>query len=164
MFVVWALTGFWHGANWNFILWGLFFFVFLIIEKYLVKPKKAPKIYWRIPRILLTQIIIFVSFMLFKFTDLASFGQAFMGIFNSNGVSFGDVQTSMTFKNNIFFIIVSVLSCTPIIHAISSLLDKTEITKKAKTCIGTVIPVILLVLSSFALAGDSYNPFMYFQF
>ena len=164
MFVVWALTGFWHGANWSFILWGLFFFVFLIIEKYLIKPKKNPAIWWRIPRILLTQIIVFVSFMLFKFTDLASFGEAFIGIFNSNGKGFGDVQTAMTFKNNIFFIIVSVLACTPVIPAISKLLDKTEFTAKAKAIISAAVPVILLVLSSFALAGDSYNPFLYFQF
>ncbi len=167
MFVVWALTGFWHGANWNFILWGLFFFVFLIVEKYLIKPKKNPKIWWRIPRILLTQIIVYVSFMLFKFTDLAAFGQSFIGIFNiprwfSEG--FGDAQTLMTLKNNVFFIIISVLACTPVVPALTSLMDKTEITKKAKTALGIIIPAILLVLSAFALAGDSYNPFLYFQF
>jgi alginate O-acetyltransferase complex protein AlgI len=164
MFVVWALTGFWHGANWSFILWGLFFFVFLIVEKYLVKPKKNPTIWWRIPRILLTQIIIYVSFMIFKFTDLASFGQAFIGIFTSNGNGFSDVQTAMTFKNNVFFILISVLACTPVIPTISALLDKTKLTSRLKACVGVVIPVILLVLSSFALAGDSYNPFLYFQF
>ena len=167
MLVVWALTGFWHGANWNFILWGIFFFVFLVAEKYLIKPKKDPKIWWKLPRILLTQIIIFVSFMLFKFTDLAAFGQAFIGMFDvvdwfNNG--FADVQTVMTFKNNVFFIAISILACTPIIPAISSILDKTSITKKAKAAAGIAIPVILLILSSFALAGDSYNPFLYFQF
>ena len=164
MFVVWALTGFWHGANWNFILWGLFFFVFLIVEKYLIKPQKSPKIWWRIPRILLTQIIIYVSFMLFKFTDLSAFGAAFVGIFTSNGNGFGDAVTSSLFKNNVFFIAASILACTPIIPAISSLLEKSEPTKKVKAALGTVIPVFLLILSSLALAGDSYNPFLYFQF
>ena len=167
MLTVWTLTGFWHGANWNFIFWGLFFFVFLIVEKYLIKPKRDPKIWWKIPRILLTQVIIFVSFMLFKFTDLSVFGQAFWGIINVGkwiNEGFGDVQTAMTFKNNIFFIAISVLACTPIIPAISSVLDKTSITKKAKAAVGVVIPVVLLVLSSLALAGDSYNPFLYFQF
>ena len=164
MLTVWALTGFWHGADWSFIFWGLFFFVFLILEKYLIKPKKDPKIWWRIPRILLTQTIIFVSFMLFKFSDLASFGEAFIGIFNSNGKGFSDPQTAMTFKNNIFFILISVVACTPVIPAIKKLLGKTKITKAAGAALGTVIPVFLLVLSSFALAGDSYNPFLYFQF
>ena len=167
MLVVWALTGFWHGANWNFILWGLFFFVFLILEKYIFKPKKNPKIWWKLPRILVTQIIVFVSFMLFKFTDLASFGQAFIGIFDVAdwlGSGFADVQTIMTLKNNVFFIAVSILACIPIIPAVSSLLEKTEITRKAKAAIGMVIPAALLILSAFALAGDSYNPFLYFQF
>ena len=102
--------------------------------------------------------------MLFKFSDLASFGEAFIGIFNSNGKGFSDVQTAMTFKNNIFFIILSVAACTPVIPAIKRLMEKTRITKAAGAAIGTVIPVALLILSSFALAGDSYNPFLYFQF
>ena len=167
MLVVWALTGFWHGADWSFIFWGLFFFVFLILEKYLIKPKKDPRIWWRIPRILLTQVIVYVSFMLFKFSDLASFGQAFIGIFDvSDWINrgFSDPQTTMTFKNNIFFILLSVVACTPVIPAIKKLLGKTKITKAAGAALGTVIPVLLLVLSSFALAGDSYNPFLYFQF
>ena len=167
MFIVWALTGFWHGANWNFILWGLFFFVFLIAEKYLVKPKKNPVWYIKILRILLTQLIVYVSFMLFKFTDLAAFGQSFIGIINiprwfSHG--FGDAQTLATLKNNIFFIAISILACTPVIPAIKNLMDKTEFTRKAKALLGIIIPAALLVLSAFALAGDSYNPFLYFQF
>ena len=167
MLTVWALTGFWHGANWNFILWGLFFFVFLILEKYLIKPKKNPPFYFKLPRILLTQVIIYVSFMLFKFTDLASFGQAFIGMFDvADWINrgFSDVQTDMAFKNNVFFLIVSVLACTPIVPAISSILDKTKFTKAVKAAVGVVIPVALLALSAFALAGDSYNPFLYFQF
>lgn len=164
MLVVWALTGFWHGANWNFIIWGLYFFVFLVLEKYLIKPQRFSGVWFKIPRIAITLIVVFFSFMIFKFTDMASLGEAIAGIFNSNGQSFGDVQTAMTFKNNIFFITVSVIACTPVIPAISALLDKIELTKKAKACIGAVVPVVLLVLSSFALAGDSYNPFMYFQF
>ena len=167
MLVVWALTGFWHGANWNFILWGLFFFVCLILEKYLIKPEKNPKIWWRIPRILLTQIIIFVSFMLFKFTDLASFGQALLGIVNvvkwfTSG--FGDAVTESLFKNNIFFLCIATLACTPIVPTISKLLDKTATTRAIKAALGVVIPTALLIVSAFALAGASYNPFLYFQF
>ena len=67
-------------------------------------------------------------------------------------------------KNNVFFIAVSILACIPIIPTISSLLEKTEITRKAKAAMGIFIPAALLILSAFALAGDSYNPFLYFQF
>ena len=164
MLVVWALTGFWHGANWNFVIWGLYFFVFLVIEKYLIKPKKNPAIWWRIPRILLTMVIVFFSFMIFKFTDMASLTQAVGGIFTSNGHGFSDVHTAMVFKNNVFFIIVSALACTPIIPAITRLCERTKLTAKISAVVGAIIPSALLVISALALAGDSYNPFLYFQF
>ena len=164
MFSVWALTGIWHGANWNYILWGLYWFVFLVIEKYIIKPKKDPKIIPRIFGIVFTLIITFFSTMLFKFNDLASLGHAVANIFTSNGQGFSDVSTTLTFKNNIFFLIAAILACTPIIPAIGSLCKKNELTAKIHTVIGTVMPVILIVISALALAGDSYNPFLYFQF
>ena len=167
MLTVWALTGFWHGANWNFILWGLFFFVFLILEKYLIKPKKNPILPIKLLRILGTQVIVYVSFMLFKFTDLAAFGQSFIGIFDVASwfkMGFADTQTVMTLKNNIFFIAVSVIACTPVVPLAIKLLNKTEITRRIKAVAGIAIPAVLLIVSAFALAGDSYNPFLYFQF
>ncbi len=164
MFVVWALTGMWHGANWNYILWGLYWFVFLVIEKYLIKPKKDPKILPRIIGIAVTLVITFFSTMLFKFNDLSALGQAVANIFTSNGKGFADAAVSLTFKNNVFFIIAAVIACTPIIPTISRLCEKNKTLNRAYTVIGTVMPVILIVISAFALAGDSYNPFLYFQF
>ena len=164
MLVVWALTGIWHGANWNFLLWGLFFFVCLVIEKYLIKPKKNPKIYWRIPRILITFIIVNFSFIIFKFTDISTLGSVISGIFTSNGKGFSDPMTTSIFKNNIFFIAASILACVPIIPAINTLASKNRVTSCVRDAVGTVIPVVLLIVSAFALAGDSYNPFLYFQF
>ena len=164
MFTVWALTGIWHGANWNFIIWGLYFFVFLVLEKYLIKPKKESALPWRILRITGTLIVIFFSFMIFKFTDLASLGEAFIGIFNSNGKGFGDIQTASIFKNNIFFIIISCLACTPVIPTLSALAKKNPLSEKIWAIAGAITPAILVILSSFALAGDSYNPFLYLRF
>lgn len=164
MFAVWALTGLWHGANWNFILWGLFFFVCLVIEKYLIKPKKDPKIYWRIPRILITFIIVNFSFIIFKFTDMSSLWSVISGIFTSNGKGFSDPMTASIFKNNLFFIAASLLACLPIIPTINRLLGKNRYSAALRDCVGALIPVLLIVASAFALAGDSYNPFLYFQF
>ncbi len=164
MLVVWALTGMWHGANWNYILWGLYWFVFLVIEKYLVKPKKDPKILPRILGIAVTLVITFFSTMLFKFNDLSALGQAIASIFTSNGKGFSDIATSLTFKNNIFFLIFTIIACTPIIPAITRLCEKNKTLYKVHTVVGAVIPVILIIISALALAGDSYNPFLYFQF
>ena len=164
MFAVWALTGIWHGANWNYILWGLYWFVFLVLEKYLIKPKNNPILPIRIVRIAVTLVIVFFSTMLFKFNDLSALGQAVANIFVSNGKGFTDAGTSLTFKNNVFFLIVALVSCTPVIPALKKLFDKSEITRRAWTAVGVVMPVVLLVLSALTLAGDSYNPFLYFQF
>ncbi len=164
MLVVWALTGIWHGANWNYILWGLYWFVFLVIEKYIIKPKKQPKLFPRILGIVATLIITFFSTMLFKFNDLAALGQAVANIFTSNGNGFADASVTLTFTNNIFFIIVAVIACTPIVPAIRNLCVKNKVTHRIYTVVGTAMPVILIAISAFALAGDSYNPFLYFQF
>jgi len=164
MAIVWALTGLWHGANWNYILWGLYWFVFLVIEKYIVKPQKEPKILTRIAGMIVTFIIAFFSTMLFKFNDLKALGQAVANIFVSNGNGFSDAATDLIFKNNVFFIVAALIACTPVIPAIRSLCQKNDTAKKVYTVIGTAMPVILIIISALALAGDSYNPFLYFQF
>ena len=164
MAVVWALTGMWHGANWNYILWGLYWFVFLVIEKYIIKPQREPKIFPRAIGMVATFIIAFFSTMLFKFNDLSALGQAVANIFVSNGNGFTDAATSLIFKNNVFFIVAALVACTPVIPAIRGLCEKYSATNKIYTAIGTVMPVILIVISALALAGDSYNPFLYFQF
>ena len=112
----------------------------------------------------LTLIVTFFSTMLFKFNDLSALGQAVANIFVSNGKGFSDVSTSLTFKNNIFFLAAAILACTPIIPAIGALCQKNKISSRIHTVVGVVMPVILLVISAIALAGDSYNPFLYFQF
>ena len=164
MFCVWALTGIWHGANWNYILWGLYWFIFLVLEKYIIKPKKDPKLLPRMLGIVLTLVVTFFSTMLFKFNDLSALGQAVANIFVSNGKGFSDTATDLLFKNNILFLAAAILACTPIIPALRALCKKTRVSEKIYIVISTVTPVILIVASAIALAGDSYNPFLYFQF
>ncbi len=164
MFAVWALTGIWHGANWSFILWGLYYFVFLVIEKYLLKFNSKPNILVRIPRTLLTLVIVFFGSLLFKFSDLSALGQAVANIFVSNGDGFSDTHTALTFKNNIFFMIVSILACTPVMPALRSLCEKNKLLSRFWTAASVLTPAVLIIISALALAGDSYNPFLYFQF
>lgn len=164
MLTVWLLTGFWHGANWNYVLWGLYYFMFLVIEKYILKPNPDPKGFWRIIRVIPTFIIVLFASILFKFTDMTAIVKVFFGIFMDNSNPFVDGQTTMLLVNNVFFLAVCCIACTPIIPTLSRLCSRNEITKKAWTVIGVAMPAILVILSACALAGDSYNPFMYFQF
>lgn len=164
LFIVWALTGFWHGASWNYLIWGLYFFLFLTLEKFIIKPKKNPPMYIRIPRILITLVVIYFGWMIFKFEDMSMLITALKGIFLQNGNDFTDQFVNSKALSNIFFLIVAAVACTPIIPTLKKLICKNEGGEKIYLAVSSVIPAILIVISAFTLAGDTYNPFLYFQF
>ena len=166
MFIVWALTGLWHGASWNYVFWGLYFFIFLAIEKLFFKErlKNMPKVISNI--YLLT--VVFFGWIIFKFRSTALGLTVFKGLFGLNGNSFTNFETTMMLKNYIFFLIVAIIAVTPLVRSAGRFLEtsaKNEI--KVGHIYGVVeiiVPVVLLLAATFALVGDSYNPFLYFQF
>lgn len=166
LFCVWFLTGLWHGASWNFILWGLYFFVFLVLEKagFLNILKKLPSFF----RHLYLLIVVFFGWILFKFSDFSAIPVVIRGLFGLNGNAFLDFETKMLLLKNLFFIIAAVISVTPLVHNIGKLLKKGSKESKAVAVFykaaSVVSPVLLLFLSTLTLVGDSYNPFLYFQF
>lgn len=166
LFVVWFLTGMWHGASWNYILWGLYFFLFLVLEKkvLLEKFKALPKFVSHIYAL----AVIYFGWLLFKFESMADLGTALKGMFGLNKNGFIDMQTSLLFKNNIFFLIFTIIAVTPLFKMIRK---KVIAWFKEKNTIPypvyvyeVALPVVLLILSTLALIGNSYNPFLYFQF
>lgn len=150
IFVVWFLTGFWHGADYNFILWGMYFFVVLILEKYFFLKilEKAPKFISRI----YTLIIIMFSWVLFTSTDLKDIG-AFFTSLGSKPFFSGEV-TSFLLQYGILFII-GILFSTP---------RPKEIFEKQKEAVQIVVLTIVFILSIAALVAGNYNPFLYFRF
>ena len=165
LLVVWALTGFWHGASWNYMLWGIYFVVFLVIEKFVLKNALE-----KIPFIsnIVTLVIIYFGWVLFKFTDFKVLGAAFKGIFGNTPAGFTNFETSTAVKTNIIFLIICAIACSPIIPAISRYVNKQyERSPKARAvfAIGTIAtPVVCLLLATIFLVGDSYNPFLYWKF
>lgn len=150
IFVVWFLTGFWHGADYNFILWGMYFFVVLILEKYFFLKilEKAPKFVSRI----YTLIIIMFSWVLFTSTDLKDIG-AFFTSLGSKPFFSGEV-TSFLLQYGILFII-GILFSTP---------KPKEMFEKQKEAVQIVVLTIVFILSIAALVAGNYNPFLYFRF
>lgn len=156
----------WHGASWNYILWGLYFFVFLVVEKkwLLEKLQYCPSFASH----LYALVIIFFGWILFKFENLAGVGITLKGMFGLNGNGFTNMTVGLSFKNNIFFLIFAIIACTPLIKILRSRI------LSAHASIGRlpvlvyvydiIVPVVLLALSALALVGNSYNPFLYFQF
>lgn len=166
LFIVWALTGLWHGSSWNFVFWGLYYFVFLILEKYIWKDKIA-----NLPKILkhvYAMVVVYFGWILFKFTDIQMLGHMLKGMIGLNGNGFVNLEVGMTVTNNIIFIIVAVIACTPLAKEGYKLMcrqcKKNIIFKYLRRVIEIAGPVVLMLICTMALVGNSYNPFLYFQF
>lgn len=166
MLVVWFLTGLWHGASWNFVLWGLYFFVFLVIENIGWRDflAKLPSIFGRVYLL----IVVFFGWILFRFSQMPLVWTVVKGLFCANGNAFVDFEANTLWLNYLFFVIVAIIACTPLAKGINSFFARKSDSSPAVAVIhGTVsalIPIALLLLSTMALAGNSYNPFIYFRF
>jgi alginate O-acetyltransferase complex protein AlgI len=169
-FIVWALTGLWHGASWNFPIWGLWFFVFLMIERSFLK-----KLLDKVPVLSNLYVIVVVSlgWVIFRFTNLELALTLVKSLFGMNGNVMSNFLTVNTLKSNMFLLAVCVVVCTPLAKKLrNSIENRLAYSGKENGVVGTVwsvvfyslIPVILLLLSTASLVGDSYNPFIYFQF
>lgn len=166
LLAVWALTGLWHGASWNFVLWGLYYFVFLMIEKCFFK-----KLLDRLPAFfswLYTIAVVVFGWVLFRFRNLSLVWVTLQGLFGATGNPLTNFEAGTTWLNYVFFLPVAILAVTPLIHRLRGWLeDRAPDHTRARVVLNVaqvVCPVALLVLSTFALVGDSYNPFLYFQF
>ena len=159
-FVVWLLTGLWHGASWNFVIWGLWYFVFLMIERLFLKSKLD-----KLPGIsnLYVLVVVVLGWVIFRFTDLRLMLAVLGSMFGIYGNVFSDFGTQIIFQSNNIILAVSAFACLPVVHRISqNLLAKER--KLWYVLLYSILPVVLLLLSTAALVGDSYNPFLYFQF
>lgn len=168
LFAVWFLTGMWHGASWNYILWGLYFFVFLVLEKYLFKwdVKATLPIWKRWIRHIYLLLVVWFGWLLFRFSDLSMLWVTLKGFVGANGNAISDVSVSISFKNHLFFLIFTVIACTPLYKTIIDRLKRARSASAALLYDVWIIaaPLILIFLSLVSLVGNSYNPFLYFQF
>lgn len=171
MFIVWSLTGLWHGASANFILWGMYFFVFLALEKAVLLSRfdSMPAVAGWITRRLYTFIIVLFGWVLFRFSDFSMLGTCLKAMFGLNGNSFTDTETNTMIANNIYFVIAAVIASMPLCRNITQKMRKAAVSggiavTYCYSAINAALPVVLLILSTIALVGNSYNPFIYFRF
>ncbi len=163
LFAVWSLTGLWHGASWNYVLWGLYYFVFLVLEKFLFKPKKETAFLWRFLRRIGVLTVVYFGWMLFYFEDLSMLGQALAVLFGRGG--FSDLWAETTLLGNLFFLMIALLACTPLVPYVGKRLQNASPRVLGIShVVEAVLPVLLLILSLIFLVGNTYNPFLYFQF
>ena len=165
-FLVWALTGLWHGASWNFVLWGLWFFAFLMLERFFLK-----KWLEKIPVLsnLYLLIVVMLGWVVFRFTNLSLGITVVKSLFGLNGNPFSNFMMEIQFNSNRYLLLAAILASTPLMKNLGA---RAEAYAREHYVLGniwnvavySVLPVILLLLSTACLVGDSYNPFIYFQF
>ena len=159
LFVVWLLTGIWHGANFTFIVWGLMYFVLLVIEKLTELHKKGGKrlaaVKW-----LYTLFFVIIGWVVFRADSLSDALRYLASMFGLSGNVFVDGVFVGWLTQNIILLCIGVVLCTPVFRIIS---NKTK-NSSAVGYIKAVGLICLFVLSVASLVGNSYNPFIYFNF
>lgn len=162
LILVWFATGLWHGASWNFIIWGMFFGIFIMIETYLGKKKiKKIPIY---ARHIYTKIILTIGFGIFYFEDNTELMQFFKGLIGLNGNKFGDTILNTLLLNNIFLIITAIIFSTPIPDKLKEKIVSTETGETAYGICKIIASTALLLISSVLLVGATNNAFLYYRF
>lgn len=156
LMIVWFLTGLWHGAGWNFVLWGVYYGILLVLEKYVLTPflGKAPGVI----RHIYTLFLVNLGWVLFSNTG---FGQmtAYLGdMFGAGAGGFADGAFLYYLKSNLILLILSIIACSPILR---KLLNK--ISRRSSIAALVICLLLFLICIAFLVYG-SYNPFLYFRF
>ena len=167
--VVWFLTGFWHGANWTFIIWGLYFAMFLMIEKFFLKKllDKIPAVFSHI----YVLFVVVISFVIFN-ADTAGTGEAALTVaIKDIGGMFGAGDIPLVSKEALYYLsdyavmfVIAIIGATPLFK---TLVEKCKQYKVANTLISVCEPVFvaaILVVVSAVFVNGSFSPFLYFQF
>ena len=153
---VWMLTGLWHGAAWNFVLWGLLFAGLLLAEKWIPVLQRLPGVL-RHGYVLLAVIL---SFVLFNADSLAQAGQDFAGLFGFGGLSLTSAETLYYLKSYAVLFVLGILGSTPVVKNAARRIDGT----KTGVVLEAAAMLALLIVCTAYLVDGSFSPFLYFRF
>ena len=149
------LTGLWHGAAWNFVLWGLLFALLLMVEKWLPGLSKWPN--WL--RHGLTLLLVMLSFVVFNADGLSGVKADFAGLLGLSGLPGVTAETLYHLRSNLVLFAVGILGATPLPKTLSG-----KLPEKFRSLAEPLFLLALLLLCTAYLVDGSYNPFLYFRF
>ena len=154
MFVVWLLTGIWHGANWTFVLWGLLYFAVLVLEKQFGIAKKlggAGYVY--------TMLVVILAWVFFRAPDVSSACRYIGCMFGFGSSAFLDNQFISAIKGTYIILFFSLVGVTPFLAKAFDAMKK-----RGLAWIEAVWLVVIFSLSVLEIISSTYNPFIYFNF
>ena len=160
--IVWSLTGFWHGASWNFMIWGAYFGVLLLIEK-LFLLKKLENANGFVQHLYAVALVA-IGWGIFYFEDFASLGKFFKSLIGFAPGGFTDLSTNSIFTQNIWLFFAACAFSTPMIPKIRKAVCKSEGSAKAFGTFSVLCNLAILLVSSMMLVNTTNNPFLYFKF
>jgi alginate O-acetyltransferase complex protein AlgI len=162
IFLVWMLTGLWHGAAWNFVIWGMLFAILLMIEKLWLGSflKKMPKGITH----LYVMLLVIISFVIFDAPDLSSSAERIRSMFGMSGLPLAGVQSVYYLRSYLIIFVIAIIGSTDLPKRIIDRIRKTPFGAIALTGAEPVVCVVLLLLTTAYLIDASFNPFLYFRF
>lgn len=161
IFVVWMLTGFWHGAAWNFVIWGLFFAVLLVIEKmfllkYIEKSKILNHVY--------VLFMVLISFVIFNAANMKEAFQYIWGMLDFINIPLVSDEFFYYLKNFAVVLIIGIIGATPLLKNTVNKIKENSIGEKIIDILEPITLVVLMVVMTAFLVDGSFNPFLYFRF
>ena len=165
LLIVWGLTGFWHGAAWTYLLWGIYYAVLLIGERYIWGEilGKLPKVVQHVYAL----FFILIGWLIFRAVDINQIFTFFAILFGAAGTGAWDHQTTYFLLEFRWELIFGVIASLPLKHYIQCLIDRNKYQKIGNLLLNWGKPFLALLLgglSILSLASTGYNPFIYFQF
>ena len=161
IFVVWMLTGFWHGAAWNFILWGLLFAVLLVIEKlFLLKALNKLKVLNHV----YVLFFVMISFVLFNAADLPQAYSDVVSLFGAGGLPLVSQETLYYLQSYMWIFLAAIIGATPLPKTVVGKLMNTKVGSAIGTVLEPLVLIGLLTVMTAYLVDGSFSPFLYFRF
>ncbi len=165
IFLVWFTTGLWHGASWNFVIWGLYFGIFVFAESKIGKKKlkKVPTVAMHI----YTALVLIIGFGIFYFTDMQSLGLFFKGLVGASGQPFISDATTTTLTKYLYVILFALITSMPVLPAIKNIIKKCNSRVKGIAQLASCLASVVMLIMVYAVLVDSFatnNVFIYFRF
>lgn len=157
IFIVWLLTGFWHGAEWNFLIWGLYFFVLLMIEKmgFLKVLEKLPNWVAHVYALFFANL----SWVIFSYDNLPALSNALKNMFGLSGLPLWNTMSGYYWLAYAPVLVILAVASTPLPKKLFE-----KLSDKPRAVVQPLLTLLALVLCTAWLASDSFNPFLYFRF